>query len=80
MSEKDFGVQHLCDVFVVGEFSSVVSSDGKDKPFERSQKLYDETGYGLCVLAFCGLMDILCGGIFWNARKYILLQIKSFIC
>lgn len=63
VSEEHFGVQHLCDVFVIGELGSVVGGNGKDMPFKRTQKLHDKTSDSLGVLASVrlGHEEFLCG-------------------
>ena len=52
MGEVDFGVQHSCDVFVLGELGSVVGGDGEDAVFKRPEHLYYKHGHGFGVLAF----------------------------
>ena len=58
MSEIDLGVQHFCDMFVVGELGSVVGGEGEDMVFERAQHLYDKPCHSLGILAFFGDLAI----------------------
>lgn len=48
----DLGMEHLGDIFVVGELGSVVGGDGEDMVFERAQHLYDKPCHSLGILAF----------------------------
>ena len=67
MSEIDLGVQHFCDVLVVGELGSVVGGEGEDMVFERTQHLYDKPCHSLGILAFWGFgHKHLLGGAFDN--------------
>ena len=70
VGEEDFGVQHFCYVFVLGELGSVVCGDGTDVPFKGFEELYDKLCDSLRVLAPGRLCheEFLCGAL--DQRDY----------